>query len=402
MKSIVLSLLMFLSILVRAGWEPFSPEGIKANCIRFYVDNDNHWLVGSYDIYLYQPNGQTWNSYFAICPVIDGSYIDGDNILLILSSHEWIMEDGIHYLDPSSGTVYALKYLTLPHFVRYDDAIGRYYTGHRNGLVYWEDIGNWHDMAFFDGLDIVNMEIYDGYYVVSQVGLEYNIYVSNDAGMSWVTAPGAPMISDLEYDLNGKLFGVFPGESYSSGLWSSNDNGLTWSVEFWATGINCVGTDFMGNVFVGFGENAQPPYVGIARWDSLDQQLYFMNDGLTNLAINQITINPGMSAPALFCCTDTGVFINYNYVGTTEQAPCASAPLRLWPNPAGNRFFVEHDMTGAIKAEIYSLNGRLIDHFMVDSQESSFEYPCSTVESGTYILLLDNGSKRIAVKWVRK
>jgi len=80
----------------------------------------------------------------------------------------------------------------------------------------------------------------------------------------------------------------------------------------------------------------------------------------------------------------------------------ASAPLHVWPNPAGNRLFVEHEMSGAIKAEIYSLNGSLIDNFMVDSRESSFVYHCSNVERGTYILLLDNGSQRKVVKWIRK
>ncbi|MEN8224144.1 MAG: T9SS type A sorting domain-containing protein [Bacteroidota bacterium] len=392
--------LLFISSGLMAEWVPFSPEGIKSNCIAFYVDNLNHWAVGADEIHLYNLNQQTWNSYFSLLPVKDISYMDGDNILFIMSAGPWCMEDGIHYLYMETGTVYALKYAPVPHFIEYSQQESLYYVGYMNGLLFSSDFTNWSDHSAFMNMEIVDMDIWEDHYVISRLDSIYSIYRSPNAGSSWEISSGAPMISDLEFDNNGKLYGVFPDNSWSSGLWSSNDFGETWNVEFWATGIKCVGTDFMGNVFVGFGEDALPPYEGIARWDSANQQLHFMNEGLPNLNINQITYNPGMSAPAIFCCTDTGVYINYTYIDI-EEVTAPSAPPQLWPNPALDQLHIRHGLDGNVQISIYSGAGKLVETFSNSGMPEELNYNCSHLIQGIYFIMLDNGRERKNIKWIK-
>jgi len=384
-----------------AGWEPFSPEGIHANRIKFYVDYQNHWAVAAYHgLYLFNLNTQEWTFYSTIAPVPDASWLDGDNILVLFNGG--VMEDGVHFLFMETGTYYALQYLDTPHFIKHLPAAGRFYVGHWSGLKYSDNIEDWYDVDFFNNMNIVDMEIWGDHYVVSRMDNLYEVYYSDDAGANWTLSTNAPMISDLEFDNTGKLYGIFPDDSWSSGLWSSGDFGATWEVEFWATGINCVGTDPMSSVFVGFGDEAFPPHEGVARWDSLNQNLHYMNSGLPNLNINQITYNPGMSAMALFCCTDTGVYINYDYVGMDEPPDQPSAQLKAWPNPAQDQLNIHHGFEGNVSISIYSADGKMVDTFKSSEQTKEFYYDCSALHKGIYFLVIDNGHNRQSLKWIKR
>jgi len=383
-----------------AQWEPFSPEGIHANRITFYVDNQNNWAVaGQNGLHLYNLSTQEWKYHQSILPVVDASWLEGDNVLVLFNGG--MMEDGVHYLYMETETFYALEYLDTPHFIQYLPDSGRFYVGYWHGLRYSDNIEDWYDVDSFKNMNIVDMELYGNHYVVSRMDNLYEVYYSDDAGQNWTLSPEAPMISDLEFDNNGKLYGIFPDESFSSGLWSSNDFGATWNVEFWATGINCVGTDPMGNVFVGFSDEALPPHEGIAHWDSLNQNLYFLNNGLPNLNINQITYNPAMSAMALFCCTNTGVYINYDYVGLNEAHKLSSVPIEAWPNPARNDINIKHDLSGDLHLYLYNAEGQVMDKKHFSSPEKEIKYNCTSLEAGIYIITLDNGQERKSLKWVK-
>ena len=401
MKGLLTIILIFIFTQLIAGWEAFSPLGIHASRISFYVDYNNNWAVCHQEgVYLYHLNTQTWTNHPApgMMWARDAAWLNGDSILVALGNYSY--SDGIYSLNPSTGSYHVLEWMDDPHFVTYDQVNSRYYCGGHGGVLYSENGTDWMSDDYFLNKNIVDMEIYGNYYVVSEVDNLYRIFVSNDAGETWVEAPGAPMITDLEFDLNGKLYGIFPDESWSSGLWSSNDFGLTWNVEFWATGINCVGSDFTNEVFVGFGESPQPPHEGVARWDSLNQQLAFINDGLPNRIISQVTYNPSMSAPAIFCCTDTGVFINHDYVNI--QVPGIRVyDVKAWPNPAEDILTIETGKFEKAEIRIYSIGGRLIDILELPGNSMRIDYQCSSLEPGTYFLLVSDGKKSEYIKWVK-
>lgn len=398
MRSLSIIFILVFCLNAHAQWEPFSPEGIHANKIRFYVDNYNNWAVGHWDgMEIYNLNTQQWTNYPGM-NVSDVAWLNGDSILVARNS-EGSYSDGIYSFNPISGNFHVLKWLMYPLFIERDPILEKYFVGSINRLHYSENGFDWQYYSDLPDLRFIDMAIYNEYYLVSQIEDSANLLISSDGGFVWEVVEGAPTISDLHFDLNGKLYGVFPGESWSSGLWSSNDFGLSWDVEFWAININCVGTDPMGNVFVGFG-NTNNPEKGIARWDSLNQSLYFMNAGLPNLNINQITYNPGMSAPALFCCTDTGVYINYTYVGLEDNiAPLAS--VHLWPNPTSECLNIQYSMEGKVSISIYASDGKVIDHFEGPSSKN-LKYSCTTLEKGIYIMTIEGDNGILSRKWIKK
>ncbi|MCK5766613.1 MAG: T9SS type A sorting domain-containing protein, partial [Bacteroidales bacterium] len=117
---------------------------------------------------------------------------------------------------------------------------------------------------------------------------------------------------------------------------------------------------------------------------------------------NQITYNPGMSAMALFCCTDTGVYINYDYVGIDEAISEPSTMFIAWPNPASNEINISHDMEGDLTLSIYTADGKMIDHIQHSNPEKELKYNCSMMKQGIYFIQLDNGMERHSLKWIKK
>ena len=401
MKGKLTIALLLLGLQLFAGWEAFSPTGIRANRIRFFVDDHNWAICHQGGVYLFNLNTQVWTNHPtpSILGALDAAWLNGDSILVALGSYS--NSDGIYSLNPLTGEYYLIEWIDDPHFVLYDADHSQYFCGGHNGLMHSENGIDWISLNYFLNKNIVDLAVYGDYCVASEIDNLYRIHVSNDGGENWIETPGAPMIFDLEFDLNGKLYGIFPDESYSSGLWSSYDHGVTWNVEFWETGINCVGTDYMNYVFVGYGENAQLPHEGIARWDSLSQQLYLINDGLSNLVINQITYNPALSMPAIFCCTDTGVFVNHDYLGIAlPEMPEYS--LTAWPNPAGDVLTIESGISENAEIRIYSIGGRLMDILDLPENTRRTDYRCSHLEPGSYILQVCYGKERKCIKWVKR
>ena len=392
---------LMICLYVNAQWEPFSPDGIHANKIRFYVDAANNWAVCHEDgIYLYNLNNQSWTNHPGIASnKRDATWLNGDSILVAVGD-AGISTDGIYTLNASTGYYGEVLGFKSPNFIEHNFQTGRYFIGGSKGFAYSDDAYLWYIFPEFLQKTILDMAIYQDHLVISQIDTAQHIYISIDDGINWTQISGTPAISDLEFDKSGKLFGVFPGESYSSGLWSSNDFGATWNVEFWAVGLNCVGTDPFGNVFVGFGDT-QPFQEGIARWDSLDQQLYYMNTGLSDLHINQITTNPDMSAPALFCCTNSGVFLNNNYVNIEEEIIVPSS-LKLWPNPVTNTLNIIHNMDGELMIRITSAGGTMIDGFKHNGASQLIQYDCSAMEAGIYIIQVENALESRSNIWIKE
>jgi len=400
MKTKISLILLFISLQMSAGWEPFSPEGINANRIRFYVDNSNHWAVcHEAGLYLYDLNSQSWTNYPSILPVVDVAGLDGENILVI--QNEGSYSDGIYSFNPGTGEYTIIEWLEGPNFITFDLALHTYFVGFHRGLVYSDDGLTWDSCSNFDNMNIVDMDIFGNHYVVSEMDNLYNIYYSDDAGLNWQTASNTPMISDLEFDYTGKLYGVFPDESWSSGLWSSNDFGENWNVEFWATGMNCVGLDAAQDVFVGFHET-QPLNEGIARWDSLSQNLYYMNEGLPDLMINQITHNPGMSAMALFCCTQNGAYINYDYMGLDEKQSSAHIQMEAFPNPVTDVINIRYRSDMPSEIFIYSSDGKIIEQNYHLSSSGEMQFNCSKLSSGIYYIVMKSEHSQDVQKFIKR
>ena len=130
MKTKICLILLLISLQLNAGWEPFSPEGINANRIIFYIDNTFHWAVcHNGGLYLYDLNSQTWTNYPSTLPVVDAERLDGENILVILNAGS--NSDGIYSFNPGTGEYTVIEWFDNPNFILFDNEIICYFFSKR-------------------------------------------------------------------------------------------------------------------------------------------------------------------------------------------------------------------------------------------------------------------------------
>ena len=388
MKKCIFIFLILLAVQVHATWSPFGPEGIQANRICFNLDAHPHWGI-CYDdgLYLYDLITQTWTDHPAILPVIDACYLDGENILVIMG--DGTDSDGIYKYNSFSDQFELIQFIDIPHFICYDENQQTYYVGHHLGLLTSVDGLTWAPVTTFNNRAIVAMDSYENHFVVSEMDNLYGIWFSADAGNTWTLSPGSPMVSCLGFDEGGNLYGIFPDGSYSSGLWSSINFGQTWEVEFWSLEMSCVGFDY-AHVFVGWGENPYPPEHGIAWYHPETDSLTYINANLPNLIINQITHNPAMSAIALFCCTENGAYVSYDYYLSIPEPPGAVVSmLSVQPNPATTQTVINFQTAGNKglgTLTVIDLNGKKIWQTETDLSTGKVLLDCSGFIPGLYLI----------------
>ena len=368
MKKIIL--ICWLSALVLPGfsytWVAFSPDSIQATNICFGVGSWKGTICSPDGMYLWQDDIMEWSFYtYGGLPVVGAAYLDAERILVAMG--EGTYSDGVYSFNLQTHEFEVLEWILNPNFLLFCLSNGKYYVGTQFGGMYESEDGlTWSTVPYFTGKSCTTMDFYNNHLVVTEVSNVYNIYISDDYGNTWQEATaGSPMISDLKFNFEGELYGVFPDYSNSSGLWRSDDFGETWDVEFWSDNMSAVGFDAMGTVFVGW---AQPPAgnEGIAIYSpgSFPPNLSFLNEGLPNLNIHKILLNPSMSAVAIFCCTDAGVWMSYDYMVGEENQVHQPTQINLYPNPFYKtlRIDISNFKTGFTKLEIFSSGGELLFH----------------------------------------
>jgi len=391
---------------VSGSWVQFGPEGIQANRVRFQVYDGPDWAIchdGGFC--LYDPGSQTWTDYPSALPVIDACYLDGEGILVIMGNGT--DSDGIYRFNTLSGEFELILFVDSPFFIHYSESSHTYYVGHYMELLQSADGYSWTPVDTFINRTVVAMDSYENHVVVSEMDNLYGIWYSDDDGTTWTLSPYSPEINSLGFDPDGKLYGTFPDNSWSSGLWSSTDYGATWDVEFWSVGLNCVGFDF-DHVFAGWGEEAYPPDEGVAWFHPETGSLTFLNDGLPNLLINQITYNPGMSAIALFCCTENGAYVSCDYyLGIPDITdPATLSDVVVFPDPGSSSVRLEYNLarTAKVSGQLVSASGSILWCSEPDRQSPGIhttDLDIRYLASGIYFIQLQAGDQEVVRRVVK-
>jgi len=230
----------------------------------------------------------------------------------------------------------------------------------------------WEEVVHFSGMNCLDMVFWDNHYAVSVADNLYGVHYSNNNGLSWIIPPtGCPNFSDMSYRIDSTLFGVFPGVSDSSGLWSSTDFGFSWQFEFYSELLSCVNSDMNGYTFVGWEENS-----GVARW--VNGTLIPMNEGLQDLSINNLFVSPIMSAIHIMAFTDRGAFRLNDYQTSTENVlPKSEITLSNYPNPFNPTTRISFELNTAVTAPteliIYNIKGQKLKNipFILSEVEGS-------------------------------
>lgn len=282
-----------------------------------------------------------WQTYsYGGLPVLDVAGLDDQRLLLVQGDGSY--SDGIYTFNRETHQFDMVHFCLYPRFIEQDMVTHAYVAGYEEGLLVSPDGITWTAVPYFDGLTCSDIARWGTHVVVCGIS---GIHSSPDGGLTWESAsPAAPWIEDIAFDYNGKLYGIFPDESWSSGLWSSTDFGLNWWVEFWSidmSDVYCVD----GEVYVSWLE-PWVDYFGIAHWDPDVQVLTFMNEGLPDAGINELSENTIIDCYNIVCCTQSGAWMTCDVMGISMQVAISYAE--------GYVYLSWNPFPGAISYNVYS------------------------------------------------
>ncbi|MCD4698153.1 MAG: T9SS type A sorting domain-containing protein [Bacteroidales bacterium] len=408
-KLFILLLITFLSFSGKAyTWNILGPDSVNATNICFGAAFP-YWVICTDDgMYFYNYSTQESTFYTnGYLPIQGATHLNAEKMLVVMGDGSW--SDGIYTFDLQTFQFEVVEWIPNPAFLIWNDQSETYYAGfYFDGLYSSSDGLTWNQIPYFSGKSCACMCYYGDHLVVSEVSNIYNIHWSDDAGINWNQSPGgSPLITDMWFNQQGKLYGIFPLYSNSSGLWRSNDYGNTWNVVFWSDNMSAVGYDVFGNIFVGW-ESPTSGNEGIAYYDPTvpPPGLTFFNNGLGNTNINRILINPIMSAPALFVCTDGGVFLSYDIIVETGQEKEKQPQFSIYPNPAYDHFYLDINLcngqTSGLSISIYTCTGSKLAEYKkkLISGEIRLQIKTGHMPSGIYYCELKSGTDIITRKLI--
>ncbi|MDP8321892.1 MAG: FlgD immunoglobulin-like domain containing protein [Candidatus Stygibacter australis] len=305
--------------------------------------------------------GDEWIEYsYYDLPVWDVETVMAATADIIAVMGDGSYSDGIYGFNFINHEFNILHWMLNPRFITYCPADTSYYAGGEDGLYSSHDGFNWENVSFFDNIQCLDMEAYQEHYVVSTSG---NIYYSSDAGNSWNESNTMQNLSDLVVSPSGTFYGIFPDQSWSSGLYSSGDYGMNWEVEFWSVNMSSAGFDENDNLFVGW-EVPQTMEQGIACWYEDISELEYMNEGLPCFQINQISWHPQIDCINIIACTDSGLYLLTDYL--TEIEPDLITNIEIatsnYPNPFNPETTISFTLpySTVISLDIYNAKGEKV------------------------------------------
>lgn len=383
MKRIILSIVLFFWFIsgFSYSWDQLGNMNVNATKLCFgttYL----HIVICTDDGMVFYNIGTHESEYFSYSglPVKGVAYLGPTKVLVAMGNGSY--SDGIWSFDWQTHQFEVIEWLVSPSFLYFDDFSNKYWAGSEWGGLYESTDGyNWQENEYFLAKPCLNMEGYGEHLIVTAIADISNSFWSNDSGATWQYSTVFSSIEDMRFSNYGVLYGVFPGYSNSSGLWKSLDFGDTWQVEFYSDNMSAVGFDCFGDCFVGWEEA-----VGLAKYDpnAPSPGFTYLNDGLPNLNINRIQLNPAMSAPALFVCTDSGVFWSLDYFLTgNEEIPQTDASIRIFPNPAIKNVNISSEKI-IRQIVIYSMNGMKM--LAIETKSSKIDLDVSGLKVGIYFI----------------
>ena len=411
MKKLFLILILFLTFNQSYSytWESFGPEGIKASNLFFLWQDDVAPLIIFSDsgMFFYDNGLVTWQ-YYAY-PAKEAVQQNNNTLLFVAGDGSY--SDGIYSFSLQTHEIEVVEYCINPAFIKYYDQTGLYWVGYESGLLKSENGSDWEAVDYFNGKNCVGMEFTGDHIVVNVLADLTHLYLSDNSGVSWTEATGCPgWFTGMAFREDGKFFGVFPDNSYSSGLWSSDDYGDNWDVEFYSVDMNAVGTAD-GESFIMLGwTNSVNDYEGIALYDPdlPPPGLTFLNEGLPNKNINKIFYKLQICTGAvLYVCTDNGVYNCWDYfVGINEQA-VQKTSVSIYPNPVTTETVIKiisSEATDYISTiEIINNQGEKVDEIKPEnsySKEFEIKWSKGNLPAGVYYLLIETEKESWSEKFV--
>jgi hypothetical protein len=406
-----ITLILFIVFTMNQGfsytWENFGPEGIKANnlCI-FYSYNAHSVICTDSGMYLNTSQGVPNWEYFDI-PAKDATLLNEETLLIIISEGSY--SDGIYSFNLLSYELTAIKFCPSPKCIIYYESDGSFYVGYESGMQKSPDGILWSEVPFFIGKNCVGIEAYSDHFLVNVSANTTHLYLSDDGGNNWSEASNNPGgISDMAFYNGGEVYGIFPGNSYSSGLWHSDNFGDNWENSFYSIEMNTLcNVHFSDRLLLGW-KSSNKEDEGIAVYDpgAPTPGLTFLNEGLPNKQINKIRyIELLCSGGIIFACTDNGVYQCWDYFVGIDEHPGQTVSLDIFPNPVTSQTTIKVNLTESSATNnsilIYNNEGLKVDDIQIAQNLSGgieINWDKGDLPSGIYFMVTKTKSGLLSKK----
>jgi len=391
-------------------WENFGPEGIKANnlCIFYYSSYVHSLICVDTGMYIrtdaWVPN---WE-YFDI-PAKDASLLNEETLLIIISEGSY--SDGICSFNVQSHDYVNIDFCPNPNFIKNNEYDGSFYVGYEGGLLKSEDGSTWTEVDYFIGKNCLGMEFSYDHIIVNVIGNRTHLYLSDDNGDTWQEASNSPGgISDMIYFGGTEFYGIFPDNSYSSGLWHSADYGDNWENSFYSTNMSAIcNVCFSDKLLLGW-EVYGKDYEGIAVYDpdTPPPGLTFINEGLPNTNINKICYEALLcSGGIIYVATDEGVFACWDYFVGIDEHSGQTQSLDIFPNPVTDQTTIKINLTESSvtnnSIQIYNNEGLKVDEIKIAQILSGgieINWDKGNLPSGIYFIAIKTKNENLSKKFI--
>lgn len=401
MKKIVLICSLFMPMLLMSQeWEPIGPDTLTVNNYFFDENTFSEYLCCDEGL-LYSTETGTWElATYTQLPIIDAAPLNDTSILVLVGNGSW--SDGVYQFDINQKELTILEWFGFPNFIHFLGA--GYFVGAMEGLSTSLDGFNWDEFYYIDNVIDIITEGQQWLVFVCENGAY--IHSTPDAGATWYWGEqfSELPLTDAAYN-QGTVYLSISGNAISSGLYSSDDFGDSFSKMASVPGIEKVFCAY-DLIFASWHESFDD-YEGVAIWDSASLSFEFINDGLPNLQINNISNNPFVDCENIIACTDQGAYMRCGPFSSTPKA-LKKDPIEidLYPNPFSKsiNLTTSNNIDYPLAFELFDVTGKkMFSGIMKESKDSQdITKILETLEGGIYLIKFNSDNILIAKKIIKK
>jgi len=296
-------------------WQRLSPEGLAVHdyCSAMIGDvfcTDTGLTIGFVN---------DWEDYsYGNLPARAVLPLNDDTLLVALGDSSF--SDGVYRFVESTGQFENLAWFVYPNFLIQKG--NQFYLGGDQGLLVSDDGLTWNEVEYFQFTRCVAMAAWGDHLAVAVTGNVPGVYTSDDGGETWnAPAGGSPLIERLAYGPDHVLYGIYPGDSRSSGMWESQDFGATWRVSVYSTGMTA---NYMAGGHITVGWEADVPMDNcVSLWNEGTGELVDITGNLPTCTVERFSENMMIDCINVVACTDSGAYLTCNLpdLGVVEGDP---------------------------------------------------------------------------------
>ncbi len=405
MKKLIFIVLILVSTVSFAHtWQHFGPKGNKV-CL-FRSSQSIYGVIITDSGFYFTPDTwmPVWEFHEFSLPIMDVALLDDEHILIVAGFGTY--SDGIYKFNVTINTIEVVQYRLNPKFITRGGYDSRLFVGHGSGLLESEDGITWISNSSFSGKCCIDMATYfeSGYLAIATDQATNNVYYSQNDGANWTQIQGDFQISEVEVNATGRLTGICSNPTPDCGFYRKNET--QWENEFHSDKINTLGADNSGTPFIGwYGASGDEKGIAGYTFDNPNPGLQFLNEGLPDLNILDISSPDNIGENIIYCCTEQSTFYCNDFDLGVPQIDIEDNDVIIYPNPVSKAQYLHiaaPNTSQLQQIKIYAPTGSLVKDIHLNTfQSKPITINTNDLKTGTYYVEIIGDKRTWSKKFIQ-